>query len=235
MAIYDHNHLWQLQIIMQLLGKGYTIAHIQDFFEGFAKNLDLADTLGVQELAEKTGMRKAFTAPWRGETDTRGATGTQGAHGTHRAPAPGSAQPLPLDPLGELARKLVSSGLAQRDGDEVKLVDGDIAAVVADAKDPSFYLRMLLEITEATGDAVQKLAETTIEVLRKHLVDHYGEGWIPPTDQQRDLADVITDARELAGLALHKALNAALAENAIRAIGEYFEGMMTTPALRSDE
>ncbi|CAM2730945.1 MerR family transcriptional regulator [Mycobacterium intermedium] len=226
MAIYDHNHLWQLQIIMQLLGKGYTIAHIQDFFEGFAKNLDLADTLGVQELAEKTGMRKAFTAPW---------TGTQGTQGTQRAAGPGSAQPLRLDPLSELARNLVGFGLAQRDGDEVMLADGDIAAVVADAKDPSFYLRMLLEIAEATGDAVQKLAETTIEVLRNHLVDHYGEGWIPPTDQQRDLADVITDARELAGLAVHKALNAALAENAIRAIGEYFEGMMTTPAPRSDE
>ncbi len=115
------------------------------------------------------------------------------------------------------------------------LVDPDIAAVVAGAKDQTFYLRVLLGMAEATGDAVQGLAEMMIDELRNRLVDHYGEGWIPPTDQQQDLAGVITDARELAGLVVNKALSAALTENAIRAIGEYVEGMMSSPGRPVDD
>lgn len=211
-AIYDENHRWQLRIIAQLLDKGYTIAHIQDFIEGFAKDLNLADTLGIQELSEKTGMRQALTTPWN-RSGRRGAAG-------------GPPQPLRLDRLSGLARKLIAAGIARRDGDDVVLADPDIAAVVDKAKDPTFYLRVLLGVHLATGEAVQRLAEMMIDELRNHLVDHYGEGWLPPVDQQQDLAAVITDVRELAALVVNGALGKALRENAVRAIGEYLEKMM---------
>lgn len=212
-AIYDDNQLWQLQIVTQLLEKGYTIAHIQDFFDGFAKNLDLADTLGVQELAEKTGMRQAFTAPWN-KAESR------------RQSAPGQPQPLRLDRFSELARKLVEHGVARLDGDDLVIANRDIAAVLAGAQDQTFYLRVLLGVRQATDDAVQRLAETMIDELRNHLVEHYGEGWIPPAEQQTELAGVITDTRELAERVVRDALNAALTANAIRAVREYFEEMM---------
>lgn len=215
-ALYDENHLWQLRIITQLLQKGYTVAHIQDFFEGFAKNLDLADTLGIQELAEKTGMQRAFTAPWgkpepKTESDTR---------------APSGPRPLPLDPSSELARNLVRDGLARRAGGELVIADPRIGAVVAGAKDPTFYLRVLAGVCEATTATVHQLAETTINELRNKLVEHYGEGWIPPAEDQEDLAAVITDVRELAGLVVNSTLSAALEDNAVRAVREYLEGMM---------
>lgn len=211
--MYDDNHLWQLQIVTQLLDKGYTIAHIQDFFAGFAKNLDLADTLGIQQLAEKTGMQQALTAPWNKAA-------------SRRRTAPEPAQPLRLDRFSELARKLVEHGIARPDGDDLVIVDRDIAAVVAGAKDQTFYLRVLVGVRQATNDAVQRLAETMIDELRNHLVEHYGEGWTPPAEQQTELAGVITDTRELAELVVHDTLNAALTANAIRAVSEYFEGMM---------
>ncbi|MEZ0365252.1 MerR family transcriptional regulator [Mycobacterium sp. pUA109] len=213
-AIYDENHLWQLQIITQLLQKGYTVAHIQDFFKGFAKNLDLADTLGVQELAKKTGMQQAFTAPWKKNTEPR------------KMAALAPAQPLPLDPSSELARNLVRHGLARRKNNDLVIVDPHINAVVTGAKDQTFYLRVLLGVCEATTSAVQQLAETTVNELRNKLVEHYGEGWIPPAEQQQDLAAVITDVRELASLLVNNALSDALEDNAVRAVREYLEGMM---------
>lgn len=215
-AIYDDTHLWQLQMIMRLLDKGYTIAHIQDFFEGLAQNLDLADTLGIQELAEKTGMRQAFTAPWSNAEPRR------------RTATPQPPQPLRLDHDSELARSLVDHGIALGDGDDLVIVDADIGAVVAGAKDQTFYLRVLVRVCQATHDAIQRLAETTVDELRNHLVSQYGEGWIPPVDQQKDLAAVITDVRELAELVVNDALGAAMSDSTIRAVSDYFEGMMST-------
>ena len=212
-AIYDENHLWQLKIITQLLQKGYTVAHIQDFFEGFAKNLDLADTLGIQELAKQTGMQQAFTAPWN-STEPR------------RRVASGPPQPLPLDPSSELARNLIRHGLARQESGDLVIVDPHLSAVVAGAKDQIFYLRVLVGVCEATTGAVRQLAEMTINELRNKLVEHYGEGWIPPIEHQKDLAVVITDARELARLVVNNTLSAALEDNAVRAVREYLEDMM---------
>lgn len=218
-AIYDENHLWQLRIITQLLQKGYTVAHIQDFFEGFAKNLDLADTLGIAELAKQTGMQEAFTAPWRTEHT---------AEPRKRATS-GPPQPLPLDPSSELARNLVGSGLARKEGGDLVITDPRIAAVVAGAQDQAFYLRVLAGVCDATTGPVQRLAEVTINELRNKLVEHYGEGWIPPVEQQKDLAAVITDVRELARLVVNNTLSAALEDNAVRVVREYLEAMMPRP------
>lgn len=218
-AVYDDEHLWQLQIITQLLDKGYTIAHIQDFFEGFAKNLDLADILGVQELAQSTGMGPALTGPWQTPVPRRGT-------------APG---PLRLDPFSVLGRKLVDAGIASLEGDDLVIVDPDIAAIVDGAKDQTFYLNVLLGVRQATGHAVSQLAEMMVNELRNRLVEHYGEGWVPPVDQQRDLAAVIMDTRELGSLVVNKTLNAALAENAVRVVGEYLEGMMSSADGSVDE
>lgn len=212
-ALYDENHLWQLRIITQLLQKGYTVAHIQDFFEGFAKNLDLADTLGIQELAKETGMQRAFTAPWsNSEPRTR--------------TTPGPPQPLPLDPSSELARNLVRDGIARQVGGDLVIADPRLRAVVAGAKDQTFYLRVLAGVCEATTASVHRLAETTINELRNKLVEHYGEGWIPPVEHQKDLAAVITDVRELARLVVNNTLSAALEDNAVRVVREYLEAMM---------
>ncbi len=225
-AIYDENHLAQLQIITQLLQKGFSISHIQDFFEGFAKNLDLADILGIQELAKETGLHQALTGPW-----------AQVGPGARRAKAGTTTAPLTLavDPASKVARTLVKHGVAQQQGTDVVIRDPDIAAVLAGFKDQAFGLRILADVCDATVDTVQELAEATINEVSKNLIEQYGEGWIPPVEEQEELGVVITDARELAGLVLDRALRMALRENGIRAIGEYMEGIMAAQGGESAE
>ena len=155
-AVYDQNHLWTLEMITFLLQKGYTVAHIADFIDGFDKNLNLADILGLRDLAEETGMEQVFRASWRAGARP---IGTQA----------NSPIPLRVDHSSELARKLVQHDIAYKDGDALFITDNEVAQRVATAKDESFYLRILVSVAEATHDIVQKLADATVDELRDRL------------------------------------------------------------------
>jgi DNA-binding transcriptional MerR regulator len=48
-AYYDDHHLGQLNTIRDLLGKGFSSAHIAEFFSSIRAGHDLADLLGLQE------------------------------------------------------------------------------------------------------------------------------------------------------------------------------------------
>jgi DNA-binding transcriptional MerR regulator len=48
-AYYDDHHLGQLKIITDLLRKGFSSAHIAEFFTSIRNGHDLADLLGLQE------------------------------------------------------------------------------------------------------------------------------------------------------------------------------------------
>jgi DNA-binding transcriptional MerR regulator len=56
-AIYGDNHLTQLQIINRLLGRGFSSAHIAEFFEAMRKGRDLADVLGLREMSAPNRRR----------------------------------------------------------------------------------------------------------------------------------------------------------------------------------
>lgn len=50
-AFYDDRHLAQLELINQLLAKGFTSAHIATFLDGIRQGQDLSEVLGVQPVA----------------------------------------------------------------------------------------------------------------------------------------------------------------------------------------
>jgi DNA-binding transcriptional MerR regulator len=59
-AYYDDHHLGQLKIITDLLRKGFSSAHIAEFFTSIRNGHDLADLLGLQEAI--FGRRHEATA-----------------------------------------------------------------------------------------------------------------------------------------------------------------------------
>lgn len=50
-AIYGDAHLAQLRVIDSLLGRGFTSAHIADFFAAVRSGLDLAEVLGLRDVS----------------------------------------------------------------------------------------------------------------------------------------------------------------------------------------
>ncbi|MFE0750327.1 MerR family transcriptional regulator [Gordonia sp. NPDC058843] len=220
-SVYDDSHLWTLEMITFLLQKGYTVAHIADFLDGFDKNLDLADILGLQSLAEQTGMEQIFRAPWKPGSSAEGAD------------RPDST--LHVDPVSELGRKLVEYRIARRDGDVLVLIDDDIARRVSAGRDERFYLQVLIGVVEATHTTIGDLATVAVNELRDRLVEHYGEGWIAPVDQRDELARTITDVRELGARLIDTRLNEALETNVLRVVGEYLEGVMDQHGLTAEQ
>lgn len=221
-AVYDENHRWTLEMIAFLLQKGYSVAHIADFIDGFDRNLNLADILGLRDLAEETGMEQVLRAPWN--------TNPRRPEGSVEPPGP-----LRVDKSSELARKLLAYEIAREEGDDLFIINAEIAARVAAAKDENFYLRVLVSVAEATDDTVQKLADVTVEELRDRLVEQYGEGWIAPPDQRAELAAIITDVRELGASTVSSHLSRALENSVLRVVGQYLEGVMVRHDLTSEE
>ncbi|BBY33627.1 hypothetical protein MMIN_16880 [Mycolicibacter minnesotensis] len=212
-AVYDENHLFQLQMISDLLDKGYALTHIQTFLEGLANQHDLVDILGLQELAASSGMQRAIVAPWySGQASTR--------------VAPETPSRLLLDPASQLARDLCAYGIAREADGEIIIAEPDIAAIVDAAKDPNFYLRVLVSVRKATAETVEQLAKQIVDELSGQLIDHYGEGYIAPAEQHPEVAASIADVRELGALAVNKALAAALTEQSVHAVTRYFESIM---------
>lgn len=54
-ALYDDRHVAQLNAISQLLGQGFTSAHIAGFFTAIREGIDIADMLSLP--------REAFVTP----------------------------------------------------------------------------------------------------------------------------------------------------------------------------
>jgi DNA-binding transcriptional MerR regulator len=52
-AIYDDDHLAQLQIINRLLNRGFNSSHIADFFRAIRGGDDLAELLGLKAMAPR--------------------------------------------------------------------------------------------------------------------------------------------------------------------------------------
>lgn len=50
-AYYGDAHLEQLQAISQLLARGFSSAHIAEFFDGLRSGRDLVDDLGIRRIA----------------------------------------------------------------------------------------------------------------------------------------------------------------------------------------
>src|SRR5690349_20316772 len=166
-AFYDDYHLSQLRTINQLLRRGFNSAHIAEFFASMRQGADLADILGIQRAV--LGPDKGPDAP-------------QGRPSTGRT-SDAAGQAVDVDPTSDEVRRLVEHGLAEVVGSKVVMADPRIADVVARTSDPRLYLRALLHIYEATGDAVDGLAAGFVHALEEFVGARFGKDYVPkPAD-----------------------------------------------------
>jgi DNA-binding transcriptional MerR regulator len=129
-ALYDDYHLSQLKTINQLLRKGFSSAHIAEFFARMREGHDLAAILGVQQAI--LGSR---------DDDT-----------------PAVTVALDLDPECDEAQRLLSCGLAELVENSVSLTHPTMAEIVARSTDQLSYVRMILRVVESTSGRVDELA-----------------------------------------------------------------------------
>lgn len=127
-AYYDDRHLAQLEVINQLLAKGFTSAHIATFIDGIRQGHDLSEVLGVPPVEAAGGVA--------------------------------------LDALTAAAQRAVRYGLGRVVDGRVVITDPAIARALAAAEDPEYWLTVMTEVLDTTGEVIDDLALRTVAVLR---------------------------------------------------------------------
>lgn len=200
-AFYDDDHLSQLRTINQLHRRGFSSAHIADFFAGLRRGADLADVLGIQRAVLRTR-----TEPGGGDV-----------------PMAAGTAPLAFDiePDSDEARRLIEYGLAQQVGGAMMLTDPAVARIVARAADQLGYVRALLHIFESTRRMIDGLARGFLPVLDEWVAARFDEGRAPRPEEAEELGQLVRDYRDLWTSVVSHRLDKALHEHMAAADSGY--------------
>jgi DNA-binding transcriptional MerR regulator len=190
-AFYDDHHLAQLTTINELLAKGYTSAHIAEFFNSMRQGHDLASILGLQ--------RAIF-----------GDSHTAVAGTGHR-----------IDPADPDARILAERGLAEEVDGELRWADARIAEILGGIEDPGDYLRTMLRVSDGTAELLDHVAAAVVDALRTGLVDRWGTKYVPRPEDMTELNRLVRDYRWLANRVVAVHLDASLRRRLVQAMTEY--------------
>lgn len=190
-ALYDDHHLAQLKTINELLAKGYTSAHIVEFFETMRQGHDLADILGLQ--GEIFGRDQP-------QAEARGAG---------------------FDPADADVERLIAKGLAHSADHGVRWTDPRTAEILGRVADPRDYLRTMLRVSDGTEGLLDDVAAAVVGALRAGLVERFGPRYVPRPEDMSELNQMVRDYRRLANRVLVTHLDMALRRRLVDAMTEY--------------
>ncbi len=145
-AIYDDYHLAQLQTIDELLGRGFTSAHVAEFFETMRAGGNVAELLGLQRAILRPRPEPRGTDDIAAVRRVEHRSGRRGGR-----PAAGTRAGSPLGDRAGVHQSRHRTG------------GGALA-------DPLVYARIVLTLLEASRDGVEALADDVISVLEREVV-----------------------------------------------------------------
>lgn len=203
-AIYDDFHVQQLEIINQLLRKGFKSTHIAEFFVGVREGHSLTDILGFQH---------AMLGGWVEKLSGQVAREPRAVS----APSP----PLIVDADSAEAKRLVELGMARLGDVGLELVDPVIAEIVARAPDQAMYLRAVVQVYESTKDTIDALATQIVGALQECVIERFGTNFIPKPEEMEELSSVVSDHRDLGSRVVADRLDEALQQQVVRALSDY--------------
>ncbi|MDJ0392457.1 MerR family transcriptional regulator [Rhodococcus sp. G-MC3] len=198
-GIYDDSHVARLRLIDILLQRGFTSTHIADFIDGWESGKDLTEVLGLQ---------RAVTELWSSSEDTVTVSITD-------------AEAIVGDPAQ--FQRLIDFGLARVDSDQCTFTDPKLLNGLTSLMEHGFGIRELLNIHARVHSAVDAISKSMISTVREHIVDQYGDGWIPQGEDVRRVTRMLEIMRTLAVESVHSILGRTLDENLHEQLGEYLE------------
>ena len=205
-GIYSEAHLGRLRLIGQLLERGYTFAHIAEFFDAWQSGRNLTDVLGLEEV---------LTAPWSDElADYASAEELVNLFG---------ADQLTPDVLGTA----IAQQLVVPDGDRYRVPSPRLLHAGAELVRAGIPLSVVLELSAALARDMDASAARLIGAVRDHVVLKHpalaaGEG-APTTEEVADLTALIDRLKPLARLAMDAHLARAMERRIAEAIQAHVE------------
>jgi DNA-binding transcriptional MerR regulator len=194
--VYGDAHLARLRLIGNLLDRGYTFAHIDDFLSSWRQGHDLGQALGLEAALLGPGAGAGTGSGADEDTEsslTRGQL--QETFGEVNEPALGRAITLGLlAPEGDRYR--VRSPRLMRAGAELAAIGVPLAAI--------------LDVAEQLHEHVGAVAETFVTLVGERLTGRYHPGELPADEEIPGLIATVERLRPLARTAVDTELAAAL-------------------------
>lgn len=196
-GIYTGEHLRRLQLVNQLLSRGYTIANIQELFEGLEKGQQLQDIIGLE---------RAISSPWSTETPRL------------------FTMPELLKMFGIAAfapstlSRVFKLGLLVQEGIRFRAPNPKILYAGAELTKAGMPLDDMLQLVENLRANVERVADEMVQMIVR-LLDRY-DGRLPPAEDVPKLADLIWRLRPLANMAVDSEMSRALEKSANKFLGD---------------
>ena len=194
---YSSAHLARLRLIGSLLSRGYTLGNIAELIDALERGHDLRQIVGLE---------RAISSPWSDE---------QPRHFT----LPELLRMFGVVFNPRTLAKVIELGLLEPDGLRYRAPSPKVLIAGAELAKAGMPLDDLLKIIEGLRANVQRVADEMVQLVAR-LLDHYGEGQLPPREDVPQLVDTIWRLRPLAMMAVEAEVSRALEKAANKFLGE---------------
>jgi DNA-binding transcriptional MerR regulator len=203
-AIYTDVHLSRLRVISDLLKRGFTIRHIDDFLSGIQRGDDLAEVLGLQEVVSE---------PWSTATSTSITT-------TELHELLNSGNPAHYERLCEFG--LITPEDGGSPPEKYTILDQETVSAYGRLVKLGLPLSGILEVHGRLDHEMAAVAATVISAGRRAVTEGNSDGWIPQTAAESEwAAQLLTELRSAGTVSAHNALDRALDRDLARQLEEY--------------
>ena len=197
-GIYSGEHLVRLQLIGQLLERGYSIASIRELFEAWAQGRDLAQVLGLEQAIQ--GPEQPEQAARLEFAELQVLFGEQ------------------LD--DRVIERAQTLGLLEFVGDHLRIPSPKLFAAGVELYRAGIPLPALLDELAAIRGHVQQVSTGIVQMIAKQLVNPLLHSSLPHADDLERLSAQLLQLRPLVEQVVNAELARGLPEAANRELSE---------------
>jgi DNA-binding transcriptional MerR regulator len=193
-ALFDESHLSRLKIVMSMLDRGYSSAHITEMLGAWEQGKDLAHVLGLE--------RALITPSVQDDPKLMSVT---------------AARELAGGP-GELT-KMIDAGLAERLPDGVRVLRPKLFAAFAEMREYGLTNDTLLRLHLAIVPELDRISGLLVTTAAAHLATRFADHGFE--DQVDDLVAILTRFRALAMTTVTATLASSIEQTIEGLLAEY--------------
>ena len=198
LGIYSGEHLARLQLIGQLLERGYSIASIRELFEAWAQGRDLAHVLGLEQAIQGPGQpEQASTLPF---SELLALFGDK------------------FD--DQVIERALALGLLEFAGDHLRVPSPKLFAAGVELYRAGIPLPALLDELAAIRGHVQQVSAGIVQMIAKQLVNPLLQRELPHAEDLERLSAQLLQLRPLVEQVVVAELARGLPEAANRELSE---------------
>lgn len=206
-GVYNQIHLSRLQVINQLLERGYTIANIKELVEAWETGRDLDHVLGLDS---------ALAGTWAADTPI------------YMDPDE-VADIFGQDLNEEVLTKALQIGLFEVAGDRLKVANPRLLEAGIELYQAGIPLPALFRELEVVRADVDRLTRSFVELVVNHLVEPIAANQLPTPEEIARLAEVIQRLRPLAETVTNAEMAKGIRRHANAFLGAKFREVLKNP------